>query len=93
VANLKNIKDMVWAIVKELEIRKREWNDCDFDTIYFGGGTPSVLDIEDILTLCDAIFLNYNIKPDIEFTIEANPDDLNLTFLDLLQKKNKDQPF
>ncbi|WP_421808087.1 radical SAM family heme chaperone HemW [Flagellimonas sp.] len=66
---------MVHAIVQELELRKAEVQDT-IETIYFGGGTPSVLSQSEIKTLIQAIYDNYKVVDDPEITLEANPDDL-----------------
>ena len=47
------------------------------ETIYFGGGTPSVLTIEEIQFLINAVFQNYTVAENPEITLEANPDDLS----------------
>ena len=66
---------MVNAISKELILRRNEVNER-VKTIYFGGGTPSLLDIDDLLFLMDIIFENYRVSDTMEITLEANPDDL-----------------
>ena len=81
VANLKNMNSVINSIITEIEQRSYEWKDFNFDTIYFGGGTPSVLRINDIETIVNAIYKNYNIAPNPEFTFETNPDDLTLEYL------------
>jgi len=67
---------MVSAIVQELEIQKDYLGGKPLDSIYFGGGTPSLLSGEDL----DLIFKKINdlhiISPSAEITLEANPDDL-----------------
>ena len=68
--------DLVRAIVKEIELSKDYLNGEVLETIYFGGGTPSLLDADEIKSILDAI---YRIHPNInlqELTLEANPDDL-----------------
>ena len=67
---------MVLALAKEIEMRKSEFQDEVVETIYFGGGTPSILTIEDFKFLIDAVFKNYNVTENPEITVEANPDDL-----------------
>jgi len=47
------------------------------ETIYFGGGTPSLLSYFDFQKIVDAIYYHFNVAPTIEFTVEANPDDIN----------------
>ena len=64
-------------MVKELEIRKEELANETIETIYFGGGTPSLLSKEEIETLLDAIHQNYKVIENPEITLEANPDDLS----------------
>jgi len=73
---LKKKDEMVLALAKEIELRK---NECDeaVETIYFGGGTPSILEISDIKLLIDAVYSNYKVAENPEITVEANPDDLS----------------
>ncbi|WP_437397262.1 radical SAM family heme chaperone HemW [Flagellimonas lutimaris] len=66
---------MVNAIVKELVLRKAEVDD-EVETIYFGGGTPSVLSNDEIERLIQAVYDNYRVIDHPEITLEANPDDL-----------------
>lgn len=67
---------MVLALCKELELRKEEFSEITVETIYFGGGTPSVLDTSEIEQLIAAVYDNYNVTENPEITLEANPDDL-----------------
>ncbi|MHA7832475.1 MAG: radical SAM family heme chaperone HemW [Flagellimonas sp.] len=67
---------MVSAIAKELELRESEVDD-EVETIYFGGGTPSVLTLEEMERLIQAVYNNYKVIDDPEITLEANPDDLS----------------
>ena len=69
-------KELLNAIVTELEIRKTEINE-PIETIYFGGGTPSVLSVKELNFILDAVYDKFNIIDKPEITIEANPDDLN----------------
>ena len=72
-----NRKDeMIHALVKELQLRKNEFKNQTIETIYFGGGTPSLLTIEEIQLLVDTITNNYTVVEFPEITLEANPDDL-----------------
>lgn len=89
VASLKDKNSLIKALIKEIELRRTEWSNFNFDTIYFGGGTPSVLEIDEIVSITNAIYSNYNINPEIEFTLEANPDDLNPEYLEKLKKETK----
>ncbi|MDP2161839.1 MAG: radical SAM family heme chaperone HemW [Flavobacterium sp.] len=75
--SMKKKDEMVWALAKEIQLRKEEFKNEIIETIYFGGGTPSVLAIEDLRLLIDAVFKNYNVIENPEITVEANPDDLS----------------
>lgn len=74
----------VSAICKEAEIRSDYVNNETVETIYFGGGTPSQLAIDDLKAILNAIKKNYNIANDVEVTLESNPDDLNSAYVDNL---------
>ena len=74
--NLKKKDEMVLALAKEIEMRKSEFQDEIVETIYFGGGTPSILQIADLKFLIDAVYKNYKVVENPEITLEANPDDL-----------------
>ncbi len=67
---------MVSALAKEIRMRKSE-SDEAIETIYFGGGTPSVLSSEEINFLIDEVYRNYEVSEFSEITLEANPDDLS----------------
>jgi len=60
-----------------LELRKEELLNETIETIYFGGGTPSLLSIQEIRLLLNTIYKNYTVIEDPEITLEANPDDLS----------------
>jgi oxygen-independent coproporphyrinogen-3 oxidase len=68
---------MILALAKEIQMRKNEFKDEVVETIYFGGGTPSLLAIEDLRFLIAEIYSNYNVVENPEITLEANPDDLS----------------
>jgi oxygen-independent coproporphyrinogen-3 oxidase len=74
--SLKKKGELVSCLIKELEIRKTELEDELVETIYFGGGTPSLLSLEEIQLLLDAVHENYEVIENPEITLEANPDDL-----------------
>src|SRR5690606_5713892 len=67
--------ELVNALCKELVLRKDELIG-EVETIYFGGGTPSLLSIEDLRLLISEIYKNYKISENPEITLEANPDDI-----------------
>lgn len=74
---MKKKDEMVLALVKEIKLRKKESNNEIIETIYFGGGTPSVLTIDDIRLLIDTVYEHYQVVENPEITLEANPDDLD----------------
>lgn len=83
--SLKHKTRLVHAIGKELVLRKDELKG-QANTIYFGGGTPSLLEEEDLTYLFQILFDNYDIAHDAEITIETNPDDLTVEMLETLAK-------
>jgi oxygen-independent coproporphyrinogen III oxidase len=84
------LKDpLISAICKEIISRKEEYSEFIFDTIYFGGGTPSVLTIDEIVKIFDVIRKCCKISEACEVSFEANPDDLTAEYLKQL-KKNTD---
>ena len=68
---------MVSALQKELTVRKDEFEKKVVETIYFGGGTPSILTSGEIDRLLETVYKNYKISDNPEVTLEANPDDLS----------------
>ena len=69
---------LVDAIVRELELRRSYLPaDATLDTIYFGGGTPSLLTAEELDQIFAAIHRHFAVAPQAEITLEANPDDLS----------------
>jgi oxygen-independent coproporphyrinogen-3 oxidase len=78
--SLKKKDEMILSLAKEIEMRKSEFQDEIVETIYFGGGTPSILSIEDLRFLIAAVYRNYKVVENPEITLEANPDDLHLDF-------------
>ncbi len=67
---------MVKALSTELLLRKEELGDEAIESIYFGGGTPSLLETADIEFLVNQVYENFQVTTDPEITLEANPDDL-----------------
>ena len=72
-------------ISQELRLRKDYLADNAIDTIYFGGGTPSMLGVNAIEAILNVISANFRVSQDPEITIEANPDDLSLSYLNDLR--------
>lgn len=74
------------ALKKELESRAPELASEEINTIYLGGGTPSVLMIDELRSLLDTIRQHYNVSPEAEITMEANPDDLSQATLTAIRQ-------
>jgi oxygen-independent coproporphyrinogen-3 oxidase len=75
--SMKKKEEMVLAIAKEIQMRKSEFENEIIETIYFGGGTPSVLASEEINFLIAEVYKDYTVSENPEITLEANPDDLS----------------
>jgi len=73
------------SLIKELQFRKDYLNNAPIDTIYFGGGTPSILNFDQFKAIFDVIYKLFTIADHPEITFEANPDDLTLEFLTSMQ--------
>lgn len=72
----KNRVEMIAAIQKELANRSSELEAIPVKTIYFGGGTPSLLDGEEVEALLSTISSSYTLDKVLEITLESNPDDI-----------------
>jgi len=75
--SMKKKEEMVLALAKEIKLRKSEFENETIETIYFGGGTPSILQISDLIFLIDEVYKNFTVAENPEITLEANPDDLS----------------
>lgn len=69
---------MIGAICSEIELRKIENTAALIETIYFGGGTPSILTTEELSQLIETIKQSYSVSNTLEITLECNPDDCSL---------------
>ena len=67
---------MLKSMHKEIKERKDYLNGKDVSSIYFGGGTPSILSISEIKNILQTIYTLYSVNEDAEITVECNPDDL-----------------
>ena len=82
--SLRNKRDLLKALQKEIVQRKEELGGQEIRTIYFGGGTPSLLEEEELNSLLELLHLHYPIAANSEITLEANPDDLTAEKLKML---------
>jgi oxygen-independent coproporphyrinogen III oxidase len=74
-------EEMIAAIKKEIFLRKDELRDKNLKSLYFGGGTPSILKVDELKSIIDEVLKYFSFNEDIEITLEANPDDLDHAFL------------
>ncbi|WP_435624534.1 radical SAM family heme chaperone HemW [Flagellimonas sp.] len=74
---LKVKESMLKALGHELKLRKEELQSEAIETIYFGGGTPSLLSAKELVTLIDSVYECFEVIDNPEITLEANPDDLS----------------
>ena len=72
---------MILALCQELFLRKSEIDLEIIETIYFGGGTPSRLSVDEINFILKTVFSNYQVATNPEITLEANPDDLTNDYI------------
>jgi oxygen-independent coproporphyrinogen III oxidase len=67
---------LVQSLINEITLRNDYLIDRELRTIYFGGGTPSMLPVENITGILERIHSHFSVSPDAEVTLEANPEDL-----------------
>tara|TARA_B110000114_G_scaffold149586_1_gene160082 strand:+ start:42 stop:1169 length:1128 start_codon:yes stop_codon:yes gene_type:complete len=67
---------MIESIANEFVERKDYLENKGINTIYFGGGTPSLLDQNELQIIINAIYQNFDVEEGIEISLEANPDDI-----------------
>jgi len=83
--SLRGKDEMIAALHRELDLQQHYLSGQTLETVYFGGGTPSLLSADEISRLSDRIFRlfpNHSVR---EFTLEANPDDLTIPYLRALR--------
>ena len=79
--SMKYKEDVLQAMLQEIEMQREYLGDTPIETIYFGGGTPSLLSADEINRLIETIHKFYRVNELKEVTLEANPDDLNSQYL------------
>lgn len=84
--NLSYVDALVNAIGKDIELRSNFLVDKNLTSIYFGGGTPSILNEKQIDSILNAIHKDFNINIGAELTFECNPDDINSDYLLMLKR-------
>ncbi|MGB2341740.1 MAG: radical SAM family heme chaperone HemW [Flavobacteriaceae bacterium] len=85
--SLKNKNLLLKAMLRELELRKAEFSKTErVNSIYFGGGTPSLLSAIEIKMMIDAVKTNFDLASEVEITLEMNPDDDRQNYLKELKE-------
>ncbi len=82
------IPDFLKALSREMELVRDQWNSPSepFDTIYIGGGTPSLLSLDQAESILTHVKKNFLLLADAEITLESNPGDLSSFYLRALRK-------
>ncbi len=83
--NMQLKKQFLAAITKEIRLRANYLQGEAIKTVYFGGGTPSVLSADEIMQIFDVLHECFQIEKNAEITLEANPDDLDADYLKMLR--------
>ena len=84
--SLKLKSNLVEAILTEIDLRLPYLKNKNIETIYFGGGTPSLLSEKELFLILEKLYKTYNVSSHAEITLEANPDDLNIDKLKELKR-------
>lgn len=84
---LKTKPDLVDAICQEIKLQTSYLSGKPIKTIYFGGGTPSLLSSYELEKILNAIEKNFSVSTNVEITLEANPDDLSKENLTIFKSK------
>lgn len=79
ITKLDLINDYVIALIKEIECESKKYNNYEIDTIFIGGGTPSVLPTGAVSSIVNTIKKHYNVLDNCEITIESNPNSITYT--------------
>jgi len=82
--SLRTKEAVLRAMEKEVEMRNDYLGGDQIHTLYFGGGTPSLLESHELREVCSSLRKNFDFADAVEFTFEANPDDLSTEKLDML---------
>jgi oxygen-independent coproporphyrinogen-3 oxidase len=78
--------NLVQAILTEIDLRLPYLKNKNIETIYFGGGTPSLLSEKELFLILEKLYKTYNVSSHAEITLEANPDDLSIEKLKELKR-------
>ena len=78
---MRNKSRLIECMLDEIELQRGYLNGATINSVYFGGGTPSVLNPDELHAILDKICSRFNLSANAEISLEANPDDLSLPYL------------
>ena len=84
--SLKLKSSLIDSVLAEIDLRFSYLENKNIETIYFGGGTPSLLSEKELFLILEKLYKNYKISSNAEITLEANPDDLSIEKLKELKR-------
>lgn len=86
-SNRGHAPDFIGAVLREIELASQRLNPAEFvvETVYFGGGTPSTLEAPQLDSVLDALGRQFKFHPQVEITLEANPEDVTPLALETWQ--------
>ncbi len=84
--SLKYRDEMIESLLKEIKLRQNYLIDKNLQSIYFGGGTPSLLSATEISTILEEIAKYFHFDTSTEITLEANPDDMSIKYLHTIKE-------
>jgi oxygen-independent coproporphyrinogen-3 oxidase len=84
--SLKLKSNLIESILVEIDLRHPYLENKNIETIYFGGGTPSLLSEKELFLILEKIYKNYDVSSNAEISLEANPDDLSVEKLKELKR-------
>ena len=76
--SLRHKNEMIAALLKEIELQKLYLGNETIETIYFGGGTPSLCTMGELQNMMEKVFSSFQVSANAEVTIEVNPDDITV---------------
>ncbi len=86
ITNLKNKDYFIKALIKEISLKKNYLKNNKITTLYFGGGTPTILNISDLKKIINKIHKTFDLSKLKEFTIEANPENLTKDYINKIKQ-------
>lgn len=86
IGNFQQYESYLQALQQEIDLRKDYLQEREIETLYLGGGTPSLLKISDLKAIVAQLKQHFTFAPHLEFTLEGNPDQLTLEYVEQLKE-------